>query len=226
MFFDPHIRNEIWNEAEIRSKLKGIANADKSHQWIQADLSTPDSSSLGRCFWTIVGKHFQCMRTALYNVNLRTTMRILEELREIIPDNSDLIDLFDRAAGNFERITHRRLDLPGRIFTQTIERPYSVIETPIHQPSVIYREIVQPRPIILTQPRIIRRLPPPPRPVPYHATHFRPQERAIPGFRPPMVPTRSLPMPARNIPMPIQIGRGAVLTSDGRQIPGTARGTR
>lgn len=111
------VGKEVWDEATIRAKLTNLANADKTKQWICKDLSTSDSGRVGRCLWKIA-KHCQCLRSIFYNVDINATAHLLQRLKEKIPDGHAMADLFDKALGNFEKITFRRIELPGRVFAQ------------------------------------------------------------------------------------------------------------
>lgn len=144
IFIDPGFGKPV-TLGMIREKLTALANADKTKQWICKDLSTPNSSSCGRCFWHVFARHFQCTRNA-YGIDLNATQMLLERLKTSIPDGTNLADLFDKAVGNFEKITNRRLNLPAKVFAETISAQPPVA-APAH-PAVV---VVEKPPVVVTE---------------------------------------------------------------------------
>lgn len=136
--FNTGVNNQTWNEATIRTKLTGLANADKSKQWILKDLSLENSSKAGRCFWAFPAKHMHCMRNKLYSVDTQASKGLLDRLKAVIPEKTDLADLFDKAAGNFEKITKRKVETFTKVLRE--ETPPKPLPKPLTQPprAVIY----------------------------------------------------------------------------------------
>ena len=111
--FNPGIRQEIWNEPIICSKLQGLKVAKKGKHWIHTDLSVSESSCSGRLFWKIA-KHFNYLRD-LYYVNPDRALSILESLGWHLRENGseDLKRLHALALENFEAITGHRQEMIG-----------------------------------------------------------------------------------------------------------------
>lgn len=177
--FHPGISKDIWDQNIIKVKLTNLASAEKSRNWIQLDLSTPKSSFLGRCFWKIA-KHFQCLRNALYGVNIPASKTILERIWNHISEDTELVTLFNRAVRNFESITGKQIKVPGELFSEMIarqtppapsaplaEQPPTSSEPPAPNPVTIVSEPVQlppstptvvfdrPVPVYIPQPTVI-----------------------------------------------------------------------
>lgn len=118
LVFDPGLAYPFWGEDQLLPKLRTLAKADKTKQWIQSDLSLVASTKSGRCLWKVVVKYFDCLRSFFYGVDLNESVRILEALRtKFISEKlknsqsitKELIDLFNRSVGNFQAITRREI---------------------------------------------------------------------------------------------------------------------
>ena len=173
IIFNPGIGNQCWNALTVRAKLENIANADKTKQWIQADLSTPQAGEMGKFFWKVVGKHFQGIREGLYSVDIDCSKNILERLGVVVQDHLELTLLFMRAVENFERITERRINVPLKVFQHylCIRQPLTPIadKVEITPPAVIIHEKSAPVVIHEHHPVVIER-------------HYRPMVTRQPWF--------------------------------------------
>lgn len=94
-----------WNEDQVRQKLEGLSNLhNKKCGWIHSDLSTSNSWCITRVFWTLIAKHFNCLRSCFYNVDLDKSKAILEQLKPQVESNPAMTRLFNQAVDKFETI--------------------------------------------------------------------------------------------------------------------------
>src|SRR5215510_1914387 len=90
-----------WSKKQLSNTLRSLASAKKEVVWIRSDLTTSESNWFTRVIWTYIAKHFDWMRRNLYNVDLEKSREILGKLLEQLPNNAKLIDLYNKAALNF-----------------------------------------------------------------------------------------------------------------------------
>lgn len=217
--FAPANSVEIWDEIRLRGKLEDLANATKKGYWIHKDLTVTKSSCLGRCFWSIIGKRFECLRRDFYDIDLKMSKRYLEHIANKIEqdkiDDTELVNLFFYAVGNFEEITnyHYRINLPTKLF-QIAHQPSPQAPAPTALPATINVSVTPPDPIIET--RVVEVAHPVfvDVPVPIPVDPYLPMRRYI---RPVVYP-RSLDIPYSFTPE-----RSVPIMTGGRQIPGTGR---
>ena len=76
---------------QLISTLTQLTSAQKSRDWIRADLTLSKSSKLGRIFWCAI-KHFNCLREFFYGVNLEKSKERLHALRAVIVKGGDHSD--------------------------------------------------------------------------------------------------------------------------------------
>lgn len=113
MDFNIDNKNHTLDQNTLENRLKDLAAVKKNKGWIRNDLTTKQSSAIGRRFW-IIAKHFQWIRSLFYHVNLSQTRAILVTLSPQIQDKApdDLRDIFQKALVNFNAIAPRhRVDL-------------------------------------------------------------------------------------------------------------------
>ena len=67
---------KAWDEIKLAYKLHKLAKADKNTTWLHRNLSIAKSSVIGRLFWCIA-KHFDWMRRAFYDIDLKRSQAIL-----------------------------------------------------------------------------------------------------------------------------------------------------
>ena len=69
------------SQPNLQARLVDLAFTNKTVEWVCADLSTNKPSLFGRIFWTRLGKHLDCIRRWIYNVNLEKSRGILLQLK-------------------------------------------------------------------------------------------------------------------------------------------------
>lgn len=204
--FNPGIRGESWNLETIQNRLTNLVSADRKSTWIRSDLVTSRSSCLGRFFWSVMAKHFYCLRSSCYSVDLAVSQRILQNLGRVIEsqhaDNQKLILLFRGALTNFETITQ------GHYLVRFQESRVPVLPPPIiiEPDSMTFSEPVATTPVV----------------IPVSIPVFPPEPIVVPIFRSPHV----MPPIYTRHPSPIFVqSHPHRLSSDSmRQIPGLGRG--
>lgn len=172
--FYPGIGDQCWNKDVIIGRLNNVAEADKTKQWIQQDLSTPQSGVFSKSFW-VIAKHFDVMRRGIYGVDLDVSKNVLERLSGVVLNECpEVTDLFLRAVANFQRITGRSVDVPMQLFKQIIDAQNSSCECPplknvvvisptkepVPQPQpipvVVEKPVVVPQPVVVQEPVVVQ----------------------------------------------------------------------
>ncbi|MDR3624996.1 MAG: hypothetical protein P4L16_07655 [Chlamydiales bacterium] len=97
-----------WTETETINKLRNLSQVNGKNQWICAHLETQDSSLIQKIIWFVV-KHFQWMRSLFFDINLKESQEMLQDLvhQATIKNNPLLIELLYKAIGNFNAIAPR-----------------------------------------------------------------------------------------------------------------------
>ncbi len=100
----------IWTERELKQQLNALAHLqDKQAGWITRDLTIKPSSSVTRLIWSLVIKHFECLRELFYNINLVKSQEILVQLEPQVKNRPALQVLFNEAVLKFEQVTQHTI---------------------------------------------------------------------------------------------------------------------
>jgi len=117
-------KNHTLDQKTLEDRLKALATLKKNKAWIRKDLTSKQSTAIGRRFW-IIAKHFQWARSIFYHVNLTQTRTILLKISPQILDGdpNDLQEMFKKAVINFNAIAPRHRVLLDHYHFKTFTSP-------------------------------------------------------------------------------------------------------
>lgn len=111
----------------ISKRLDALTRAEKSQAWIRSDLELTPSTFLGRMVWKVT-KYIPFARSLFYGVDLEASKSNLLAIRSTIsklPQNAQLVDLFNRAVRTFNSIAPNHLveSLQMQALISTLNQP-------------------------------------------------------------------------------------------------------
>lgn len=114
------------DSSDVSLVLENIKNIDKKKQWLRYDLSTEESSLLGRILYVLL-KWIPGARSFFYSIDMFAAKERFNELRARVNflKSRCLQELFNQAAGQFNGVTKRHpVDL---ILLQDLQRVASTV---------------------------------------------------------------------------------------------------